>query len=302
MSEAGQRRPMRGIAVMNAEYAKGNWRLQSRTGDGREWTAQTQENVRLYTTLRAALREHPYLADTDYKSIVRLAPSGRTLRVVRVTSTVLALATIPGDADVRTLNWNLFRTNVATLRNLANPSGGVTRPLRESIEAGKVSFRPSRGMDEPEGWNRIANLDEFSQPALAKLTESWDVRIRPMEFIEAGMEATQEVSRVPAVLKLHAFTEPDWDTQKELVEGLPDILNQNDDPELIPWLIYNVIRPGLRRKALRGRSGLGSEEPVETGEYIRARLSEINSPVLRQRIAQALDPSPRLRLISRELQ
>ena len=289
-SESDSRRLMGGIALLRTQYTAGQgWELAAQAGITRPWERAlpgwtiaspiSTESVRLYTDIHALPRDHPEIFQSgDVISFSRV-PGANTCQVRSMVTHLVALAVIPADAGVRTSSWEMFVAPTATIRNLApaRKDGLATTPLRELIAAGRI--------DPPAP---LAELGQFEVPILDSLLQRWNaaatappVRKRSVEFVAATDERLAVVSRAHAILKLiHENRDAARDFSRDIVEGLPQILNHADDADTITWVLEEIVKP-----TLDVRRPVKSEiYAVPNRDIIYNQLQEVNSPGLRQRV------------------
>lgn len=302
---APARQPVRGVLLIRCDWDRENgWRFTSQDEYG-NWTASWTGRERkvptaAYCSLKSLEEENPTFDEGRDGVVVAETPDHTGLEVIRVRTTAVALVTSTPDAQISTLDWHTFAASEVTLRNFArNRKRVATMPLRTLIEQNYV--QPQRALFAKDNMALpIANLEEFDNPPIPRLAREWNVAMKSLRFVETTSEPTTQVTRVPSFIRAYAFTDfndksefpppfdPDYDDayelRKEIILGLPEILNGTNDRKLVDWLIKEVLTPTLDRSADRGpRWG-----EITTRSYIGQRLGEIESPVWRSKVTKAL--------------
>lgn len=306
---ADGRRPMRGMVRWHVTFHEATgWTLESpdRRGDatnGYLWDGPTRTtDVYACTSLAALKRESPAIVSGASKDAIamRLTADKNAYQISAVYSYAVGLITVPPDGKVATLNFDEFTVkehSPATIRNIARqPFRAATTPLRDVLDKNLAYVVVEDGSGEFDTGKPIVNLDQFGIAPLAKLAGEWGFQLRALDFIEVTPETTTEVSRVPEMLRLFAgkkfattwpMINRDLQIQKELHEGVPQILNYTEDPEIVDWLLHDVIEPTLYQRSFRGRD---RDTPLSTRDYLLGRVEEIRSGAQRARLQEILGP------------
>lgn len=294
----GTRLAMRGVVLFKVTWSPyRGWTLSSKSRDGynqKEWGGPSQSDLTVYTNVKALRFEEGSNFPAVDEISCKWAENGEGYEIDGVKSYCVALVAAPPDATVGTMNWWQFRTNQASVRNFGrDTTRAAFTPLRQLLEEGVVKLKPAYGEVDPA--TPILNLDQFDAPPVPAIAQQWGAKVKPVEFIEATPDQTVRVSRVPAFKakwKLERFDlsrdqyqgapkgYPEWEAAKEVVEGLPEILNETEDPEVIDWALNVCLRQLL---TYRWNTPKGS---LTARNYIKSRLDDIERPERREMVAR----------------
>ena len=296
--DGAKRYPMRGIVLFSAWFGdEAGWSFTSVDSEGLldsmfdppEWKSPTCKNVFLYTDWNAALREHEDDGFIDSITL-RLTGDGNAYVIQNALSRAEALVTIPADAEVSTLSWELFRASEATVRTVAKLDNRLlTTPIQKLL--GTFDLRVyvrGQGSRAYDPNLPILNLNAFSKPPMEKMAAKHGIAIKRPEFLDATREPTTRVSRAPGWWMRYGMKALDETRRYEMMEEVPELLNHATSAAQINWLL-GEIRSQPRR--LSEGAVRGSQEVfLSNREYIRSRLGEINSSAVRARMEAILGP------------
>ena len=288
---------MRGIVPFNAYYNETTgWEYRSidRTGQASpyyapRWDSATGLNIYAYCSMDALRRDEPnWNGFTDWINL-RLKDDGSGYVITRAWSRALALVSIPPDAPVTTINWEIFQASRATVANMAKLDNRiVTRPLGELIGTDKlrISVEGSSAGYDPS--LPILNLDSFDTPPMARLAQQYGFKLKGLDFIETTAQPTTKVSRAPGWLKRYGMKPLDTTRKQELMEYVPEVLNHVKEPEMLEWLM-NELRTSTWILDWTAREGKRNLSGITNKMYLRQHMNEIESRDVRKRIADWLD-------------
>ena len=291
---------MRGIVYWDARYfEKYGWELTSASRSSQDsdllWNGPTVEDAVFYNSLRALQHERAFNLEGTDKFWLKINRGKESCRIAEVRSLGVGLVTIPADAKVRTIDWETFRASEATVEAVAKLDRISTKPFDEIAHRGNFAYY-RHALPKGEISLPLTNSVDLNQPPLLTAIHYWNeqlppyrqIRMKPLAFLEATSVPTTEVSRVPAMLKQHALSplspniEEDFEVMKELIDGLPLIMNHTQDPEIVEWLLDEILRPSLEDEWDHGsRWGFATAR-----DHLAKRLNEISAPGLRDQISE----------------